>query len=198
MGGSPPEVRRALLLRFGLFGVRLSVALVRQGIDSPAALAAELLGRSGLTELQHVLHNQFAERRDLLKARSALLAVDAVLHADPRPGGAELAREVERIFSGAHEFAELRLLAALRSGAVPLPAAVVAEAERLLGESGAAVRTRLALPPDAGPDDVRAAALAALGRWQDLAENPMTARAAADACRVIVRTCEGMLVGAAR
>ena len=33
---------------------------------------------------------------------------------------------------------------------------------------------------------------------QDLAENPMTARAAADACRVVVRTCEGMLVGAAR
>jgi hypothetical protein len=40
--------------------------------------------------------------------------------------------------------------------------------------------------------------MAALSRWQDLAENPMTARAAADACRVVVRTCEGLLVGGAR
>jgi hypothetical protein len=74
---------------------------------------------------------------------------------------------------------------------------VVREAERLLGEAGAAMRTRLALPPDAGPDVVQEAALQALGRWQDLAENPMTARAAVDACRVVVRSCEGMLVDAA-
>ncbi|HWM56542.1 MAG TPA: dynamin family protein [Pseudonocardia sp.] len=194
----PPDARRALLQRFGMFGVRLCVALLHRGTDSAAALAVELVRQSGLTELQHVLHNQFAERRDLLKARSALLALDAVLHADPRSGGAELARAVERIFAGAHEFAELRMLGALRSGAVPLPAAVVADAERLLGEGGAAVRTRLALPPDAGPVDVRAAAMAALSRWQDLAENPMTPRAATDTCRVVVRTCEGMLAGAAR
>ena len=193
--GLVPEARRALLLRFGLFGVRLSTALLHQGTDSPAALAAELVAHSGLTELQHVLHHQFAERRDLLKARSALLAVDAVVRAQPRPGAAELGREVERIFSGTHEFAELRLLAALRSGAAPLPAAVAAEAERLLGETGAAPRARLALPADAGPDAVHGAALAALARWQDMAENPMSSRAVADACRVIVRTCEGLLAG---
>ena len=86
LSGLPTEARRALLLRFGLFGVRLSIALLHQGVDSPAALAAELVRHSGLTELQHVLHNQFAERRDLLKARSALLALDTVLQADPRPG----------------------------------------------------------------------------------------------------------------
>ena len=57
------------------------------------------------------------------------------------------------------------------------------------------MRTRLALPADADPDEVRRAALDALSRWQDLAENPMIARNAADACRVIVRTCEGMLAG---
>ena len=62
-------------------------------------------------------------------------------------------------------------------------------------QAGAAVRARLALPHDASPGEVHAAALAALVRWQDMAENPMTARSAADACRVIVRTCEGMLVG---
>lgn len=193
-GSLPGDTRRALLSRFGLFGVRLSVSLIQRGVDSAAALAAELVAHSGLADLRDVLHNQFAERRDLLKARSALLGLDAVLRTDPQPESAALAGDVERIFAGAHEFAELRLLSALRSGAVALPAAVVPDAERMLGETGAAVRTRLALPPDAGPPVVRTAALEALGRWQDLAENPMTARSAADAYRVLVRTCEGMLV----
>jgi hypothetical protein len=191
----PVDVRRALLRRFGMYGVRSSVALLHHGTDSPAALAVELVRRSGLTELQHVLHHRFAERRALLKSRSALLAVDAVLRSNPRPGSVELGRTVERIFSGAHEFSELRLIATLRSGTVPLHPDVIAEAERLLGETGAAARTRLGLPPESGPQDVRQAAFAALCRWQDLAENPMTARAAADVCRVLIRTCEGLLVG---
>ncbi len=187
------EDRRALLRRFGVFGLRLSVTLIRTGTDSPHALATELLRRSGLTDLQDILHNQFVERRDLLKARSALLGLDSVLRTDPRPDAAWLGGEVERIFAGAHEFTELRLLSALRSGAVALPEAVVLEAERLLGEAGAVATTRLGLPPDAASGEIHRAALAALSRWQDLAENPMTARTTADTCRVIIRTCEGLL-----
>jgi hypothetical protein len=187
------DLRRTLLRRFGLFGLRLSTLLIRQGVDSPAVLATELVRRSGLEELRHVLHSQFAERRDLLKARSALLALDRLLRADPRPVAAGLLGEVERIFAGAHEFTELRLLSALRSRAVALPAPVVAEAEQLLGDTGAAPAARLGLPADARPEHIRSAALDALTRWQDLAENPMTARATADACRVVIRTCEGLL-----
>lgn len=187
-----PE-RQALLRRFGMFGLRVSTLLVRQGTDSPAALAAELVRRSGLADLQQVLHQQFAQRRDLLKARSALLALDRLLRSDPRPGTSGLAAEVERIFAGAHEFTELRLLAALRSGEVVLTESVRSEAEQLLGASGAAPAVRLGLPPDAGREHVRATALDVLSRWQDLAENPMTERAASEACRVVIRTCEGLL-----
>ena len=118
------EVRRRLLARFGLFGIRLSTSLIRQGAADPAALAKELVDRSGLRELEQVLHTQFTERRDVLKARSALLAVDAVLRTGD--GGARrgpLAREIDRILAGAHEFTELRLLGALRSGTVNLPPA---------------------------------------------------------------------------
>jgi DNA-binding transcriptional LysR family regulator len=43
------------------------------------------------------------------------------------------------------------------------------------------------------PCRFRDAALAALDRWQGRAENPMLSRGAADACRVVVRTCEGLL-----
>ena len=70
--------------------------------------------RSGLDELRALLTTQFAERRELLKARSALLAVDLVLTREPRPAAAPLAAEMERILAGAHEFAELRLLADFR------------------------------------------------------------------------------------
>ena len=143
------EVRQRLLARFGLFGIRLSTSLIRQGADSPAALAKELVDRSGLRELEQVLHTQFGERRDVLKARSALLAVDAVLRsgdgAGPRQG--PLAREIDRILAGAHEFTELRLLGALRSGAVTLPTRDADDGERLLGDAGASPRPGWASGP---------------------------------------------------
>ncbi|MCO1661170.1 dynamin family protein [Pseudonocardia humida] len=186
--------RAALLGRFGLFGIRLSTSLIRQGAGTPAALAAELVARSGLPELRTVLQVQFSERRDVLKARSALLALDGVLRRDPRPEG-RLVRGLERLLSGAHEFAELRTLGRLRAGAVGLPRPVAEEAERLLGDAGGAVTTRLGLPGDADPEAVRRAAGTTLQRWQRHAVNPMYPRPAADACRVVVRTCEGLLLG---
>ncbi|HET8640998.1 MAG TPA: dynamin family protein [Pseudonocardiaceae bacterium] len=186
------QTRHQLLDRFGMFGIRLSTTLIRQGARTSTALADELAARSGLTELQRVLHVQFAQRRDLLKARSALLALDRVLRLDPTDRGA-LAGQVERILAGAHEFAELRLLGALRSGAVRLPPLLSEEAERLLGGSGIASAVRLGLPVESDPATIHAAAHRALLRWQTQAENPMLGRRPADACRILVRTCEGIL-----
>ena len=73
------DVRARLMERFGLFGVRLAATLIRQGMTDPSVIATELVKRSGLDELRTVLATQFTERRDLLKARSALLAIDLVL-----------------------------------------------------------------------------------------------------------------------
>lgn len=187
------QARSGLLERFGLFGLRLSVTLIRQGTATPGALAEELVRRSGLNELQAVLTTQFAERRDLLKARSALLALDSVINSDPRANSGPLLGEVERILAGAHEFAELRLLSALRSGAITLQRAESDEAERLLGGVGGLTTVRLGQPDDANPDELRNAALDALARWRRRAENPVSSRAVADACRVVVRSCEGMV-----
>jgi hypothetical protein len=191
--GDGPATRPGLLQRFGLFGLRLSVTLIRQGTDTPAALADELVRRSGLDELQEVLNTQFTERRDLLKARSALMALDSVLHGDTRADSGPLLGEVERILAGAHEFAELRLLSALRSGVIVLPEVELEEAERLLGGSGGAPETRLGLPPGTGAAELRQVAMEALGRWRRRAENPVSGRVVADACRVVVRSCEGMI-----
>lgn len=189
---SGSEDRRDLLRRFGVFGIRLSTTLIRQGVRSQAALADELVARSGLRDLQRVVHTQFSERRDLLKARSALLAVDHVLRTT-QGGGGRLAGEVERILAGTHEFAELRLLSALRSGVITLPRPMAAEAERLLGDGGITPEARLGLPPDVTPAELRQTAFATLRRWQHHAENPMFGRRSSDACRVLVRTCEGLL-----
>jgi hypothetical protein len=192
------ETRAKLMERFGLFGVRLGTTLIRQGMTDPNTIAAELVKRSGLDELRSVLATQFAERRDLLKARSALLAVDLVLSREPRPSAAPLQAELERILAGAHEFAELRLLSTLRSGAVKLPKEAVQEAERLLGGDGGAPPARLGLEPDAGPQEVWDAAIDAAGRWQRRAESPMSSRAVSDVARLVVRSCEGVLASLPR
>jgi hypothetical protein len=192
------EVRASLLERFGLFGVRLGVTLIRQGTTDPSALSTELVRRSGLDDLREVLNTQFTERRDLLKARSALLALDLVLRREPRPQAAPLQVELERIMSGAHEFAELRMLTALRSGAVKLPRDDRVEAERLLGGDGGAAFARLGLDPAASVPELRAAAMDSLGRWRRRAESPLAARQVADSARVVVRSCEGVLAGLPR
>ena len=190
--------RAALLARLGVFGIRTSLALLRQDPSTDAAaLSAELVRRSGLDELREVLAVQFTERRDLLKARSALLAVELVLHREPRPAARALAAEVERVFAGAHEFAELHLLSALRSRAVTLPADAREEAERLVGGSGSRTAVRLGLDPEADAGACRAAVVEALGRWRRRAASPLSDRTTRDACGVVVRSCEGMLVGLA-
>jgi hypothetical protein len=187
--------REHLLDRFGLFGVRLAVALIRQGAAATAtALSTELVRRSGLVELRDVLLSQFAQRRDVLKARSALLALESVLHEFPVPSREVLASELERITSAAHEFAEIRLLNALRAGGIKIKPTEAGEMERLLGAEGGAMHTRLGLTPEADVSEVRRALSNAIGRWQRRAESPMSSRDVADAARVVIRTCEGLLV----
>jgi hypothetical protein len=189
--------REHLLYRFGLYGVRVATVLIRDGLAKSAPeLARELLARSGLDELRSILESQFGGRSGLLKARSALLAIEAVVSEWPREGADRLSLEVERIQAGAHELAEIRLLNALRAGNVPLKDDVLLEAERLLGAEGTDVRSRLGLAVDA---DARAAAdalTAAITRWQRRAESPMASREASDAARVLVRTCEGLIEAA--
>jgi len=187
-----PIERRALLERFGLFGVRLAIDLVRRGtVDSSKALSNEFRAASGLDELRMVLETQFAGRRDILKARSALLALDAVTVGDSSPAAQNLSTEIEKIESLAHEFAEMRLLNLLRTGGVSLRAADLPEAERLLGSEGQSIPDRLAR--QSGEPGMKEVALEALAKWQRRAEDRMAPKDQTDAARVIVRSCEGIV-----
>jgi hypothetical protein len=185
--------RASLLARYGLFGIRLSVVLIRNGFAEPTPLANELARRSGLHPLLELLGRQFHARAAALKARTALVGVETLLRTSPREGTGQLAEALERLQVNAHEFRELRLLATLRTTGTTLSPGLATEAERLIGGWGAASHVRLELDADAGPDQLAAAARCCLDRWRAVAENPLTDRSSLDVCRVVVRSCEGIL-----
>jgi hypothetical protein len=186
--------REPLIRRFGLFGVRLAVDLIASGeIRSASALADHLIATSGLPDLRHALLSQFAERRDVLKARTALLALRAAVRTMPPETGDRLRDEIERVTASAHDVAELRLLNAIRTGSAEIKDKDLPDVERLLGTSGTSATARLGLSTGAGDGEIGQAAQAALARWQQRAESPMTAPDLAGSYRVLVRTCEGIL-----
>ena len=186
--------REDLIDRFGLFGLRVAIAVIRQGVAKNASeLAAELLRRSGIDELREMLVGQFGARQGVLKARATLVALDHLLRTTPPPEASELELELERVQAGAHEFAELNLLNALRSGQVSFKDDLGQEAERILGANGLDGRSRLGLDGTATDDSVRAAAAGLIERWQRRAENPLTSREQADSARILVRSLEGVV-----
>lgn len=190
------ERRAALLDRLGIFGVRLAITFVRSGLRDPTALSEELVRRSGLDEVRRVLAVQFTQRSGLLKARSALLGVDRVLHDHPRQGIEMIGAEVERILAGAHEFRELALLSALRASRVSFAAFGMEEdviAERLLGAAGTSAAERLGLGSNPTDAELHSANMEAVRTWRTRAESPLIDRATKDGCQIVARSCEGVL-----
>ncbi|MFG3706143.1 dynamin family protein [Micromonospora sp. NPDC047670] len=187
------EVRAALLDRLGIFGVRLATTLVRTGCDSRAKLSAELIRRSGLTELRESVNRLLIDRLDALKARSAMAAVEALLRAEPEPGTGELLAMLEQILAGAHEFRELRLLAALRDNRLGFDTELAAEARRLVGGDGVGLAARLGVEHDATGQRLWEVASDAQWRWRRAAEDGTLRLAQRRGAQVVVRSCEGML-----
>ncbi|HKT04665.1 MAG TPA: hypothetical protein VJT31_34545, partial [Rugosimonospora sp.] len=188
-----PQVRVDLLARFGLAGVRLASTLLRTGAAMPSSLAGELVRRSGLDELRECMNELFLDRREVLKARSALLALGTVVREDPRPGARRLLMDLDRALANAHDFQELRLLAALRTGHTALPPGLDAEARRLLGAAGTGVSARLGLAHEPTEQELWSLGADALARWREQTENPALREDQRRAARIVVRSCEGLL-----
>lgn len=188
--------RQWLLLRFGLFGVRVAVALLRsEPTTSDSELAMLLATESGIDELRRTIETQLVSRAAVLKARSAMRDAKAVLLSQPPVGGVWLMAHLERIEAAAHELNELRVLHAIHAGLVDLPADGAVDAERLLGASGADPGSRLGLDESADVETARRSAQQALRRWQRLAVDPVATPLAVHASATVVRTCEGILEG---
>ncbi|HKS47333.1 MAG TPA: hypothetical protein VJT49_19920 [Amycolatopsis sp.] len=177
-----------LLARFGMFGIRVTLPIVRRDVRTVEDLFAQLVPRSGLAELLESIEKNFTRRRSVLKARSALLGLEVVLRMEPRPAAAELASQLEQTLASAHDFRELRLLAAIHTGRVKLPEDLRAEAVRLTGGQGTGLAERLS------EVDLRGA----IQRWRHYAENPALGSAERRAATVVLRSCEAIASGTLR
>ena len=113
---------------------------------------------NGMNALRDLLNSQFEARRQTLKARTAQLALREVLAGNPGSAADAVATELERVDAGAHEFAELRLLNALRTGAVTLPDEHDSAMEQLLGVAGPSAAQRLGREALASTEELMATA----------------------------------------
>ena len=142
--------REHLLERFGLFGVRLSVELLRSGaVTDSTGLADELAEQSGLVRLRAVVLRQFEQRSRVLRARSALSILADVLSGGGCRDADRLRSELERVLASTHAFTEVRQLGLLRAGHLELRPEQMLELDRLLGGSGHDPFSRLGLTADA-------------------------------------------------
>ena len=186
------EYRRDLLLRMGLFGVRFCLREIQA---DPAVTATQLAHRlvrvSGIERLIEILDGHLGARSLVLKARSALVALRTLAEESANEdlaGSQNLRAAVERVETGAHELAELRLLHMLLTGAVELTEEQAEEVTRLT--AGGDPADRLGLPADLGLDAEQAEVLRRLEEWRIRAAHPLTDRAAAEACEIIAQSYE--------
>jgi replication fork clamp-binding protein CrfC len=184
--------RAALLDRFGMFGIRISIAVMHAGVSDSVALADELLERSGLIALRDVIDQQFAQRSELLKAHTALLSLRQFVQVNPIYATPYILADIDPLLADTHAFEELRLLSLLRSRPTTLNEDEMASLRRLIGGSGTDAASRLGLQPDA-PFDGPRSAFAAAQRWRRRADHPLNDPFTTRACRAAVRSAEALV-----
>ncbi len=182
--------RKALLSRFGIFGVRLATALIRGGAASSSELSDAMVKQSGLVELRQFVRTQFRTRSTTLKVRGVLLGLEKLIRENPRPGDDEISAGIERISATAHTLRELTLLARARSDGLPVSEQDAADAQLIIGAAGTSAAVRLGMPEDAGADAMRSTVEEKLAHWRRLAESPLTERAAVGVCFVVIRSLD--------
>jgi hypothetical protein len=184
--------RAQLLDRFGMFGLRISLALLRAGVNDADSLAADLLERSGLVALREVIDQHFAQRSDQLKSHTALVALRRFVQRHPTPATPRIVADIEPLLADTHAFEELRLLSQLRSRPTTLTEDEMASLRRIIGGSGTAAASRLGLSAERHQDGPRAA-FAAAQRWRRRAEHPLNDPFTSRACRAAVRSAEALV-----
>lgn len=184
--------RAALLERFGMFGLRISLALLRSGVGDAETLAQDLLERSGLPALRDEIDQHFAQRSDLLKSHTALVALRRLVQLHPTHATPRILADIDPLLADTHAFEELRLLSQLRSRPTTLNDEEIASLRRILGGSGTDAASRLGLTEQSAYDGPRAA-FAAAQRWRRRADHPLNDPFTTRACRAAVRSAEALV-----
>ena len=130
------ELRRDLLDRLGMYGVRVSLRGVGERCHHGGrARTASWSSGQGSTSCRRLIAEHFMPRSRVLKARTAVqaLRVLAATMRQANPEGAvKLDREVEQVEAGAVEFARMRGAHLVSTGEARVAERERAELERLL------------------------------------------------------------------
>ncbi len=190
------ELRRSLLLRLGMYGLSLATAEIRAGnVTTATELSRLLVEASGLAELRSLIDGLFMPRAQLLKARSTLAGLRGLARSissvDAGAAG-RIESEVERVEVSTPEFAQLRLVHLVRSGAVGFSPDEVEELDRITAPGSTA--RRLGCDDGAGGDALRGSALSAVERWRSRGAGPLNDPAMTEACESMARTYEALYV----
>jgi hypothetical protein len=192
------ELRREMLGRLGLFGVRLAVQEIKAGRGTTAAsLGPILVDHSGLSSLRQLIAREFMPRSRTLKARSAIVALRSIaasLATDDADLASRVDRELEQIESSAVQFAQVRAAHLVGSGSVRVNAAERADLMRLLAPTSPA--EALGLASSASPEQVKNAALTAVSRWRTRASDGLADPMLIEVCETAARTCEAIYAAA--
>jgi hypothetical protein len=192
------EIREELLQRFGLFGLRTSINLIVDGTTRNATeLSQALLSLSGIRDLQRQLSERYTTRARALKARTALSGLRSIADRLERRGVAaafELVADIERVASASHEIDQLRLTHLVLTGLVTVSDDERQEIERLGAQGSLAAQA--GVPEEAGPDEIRAAALRGVERWRARVGDPFSDRRTIEAAEIISRAYEDIFARA--
>jgi hypothetical protein len=185
------ELRRDLLDRLGMFGVRVAIDLIKgKGTTTAAALGPQLVELSGLGNLRRVIEQHFLPRARVLQARSALVALRTLARElksiDP-PAADRLDRAAERIEASAVDFARVRAAHLVASGTVSVRDEDRADLDRLLLGSGPSA---LGIGDEANDADVKRIALTQIERWRQRAGDPLASPALIEVLETAARVCE--------
>ncbi|MCU7722498.1 dynamin family protein [Actinoplanes sp. KI2] len=166
-GPVPAEQRERLLTRLDLYGIGFALA---QLAADPQLATGELVRRlgeaSGFPRLRHTLDQAFRWRADAIKAGWALGRLERMAGHARDDHDREALRDAVELLLRDPAYHRLRLLDAAQrvaTGAVPLPAGWEAELTRLATSDDPRWILRL---PQAGADELAAAAMAAANRWR--------------------------------
>jgi len=174
------EQRRVLLSRLGMFGVRFLVTEVTAGrVATAGDMSRALVAKSGLAALRDHIDRQLMPRAQVLKDRSAIVALRDVarrLQAAQPDSAQWLAGEVERVEALMHEFGLLRAGHLVATGMVSLRPDERAEVAGAM--AGAPVATE------------RADALEGLERWRTRGADPLADGALTEVAQTMARSYE--------
>ena len=169
------ELRRSLLDRLGLFGVRLALAEIGAGRGTTAAaLGPILVQHSGLTALRQLISQHFMPRARVLQARSGLVALRSLarsLESIVPALAADIDRRLEQLEASTVQFAQVRAAHLVACGAATVAPSERADLDRLFASPPSPANLGLAATTPI--DQVQAAAAAAIARWRTQAGDPL-------------------------